>query len=202
MALTVQGGGINLTCPDLKQFGGVKKLFLANQEDIVSWSPDSTNTHEYTNIVFASTGVGFEQIEFKPGECSLKQAEAKVDSGALVNSISIEFAEPKLWTSNLKKLVDIANNCKLVAVCELYSDSTNKFLVAGFDEVFTDESFLEVTKSDFDSGKKKEDNNGFVITLEGKMGEKCRQLTGISGATTPAVTVVEIETELVAATSI
>lgn len=202
MALTTGGGGINLTCPDLKQFGGVKKLFLAKQEDIVSWTPNSSSTHAYTDIVFASAGVGFELIEFKPGECSLKQSEAKVDSGALVNSVSIEFAEPKLWTANLKKLVEIQNQCKIVAVCELYSDSTNKFLVVGFDEVFTDESFLEVTKSEFDSGKKKEDTNGFVVTLEGKMGEKCRQLTGISGATTPATTVAAIEAELVAATSV
>lgn len=202
MALTTGGGGINLTCPDLKQFGGVKKLFLAKQEDIVSWTPNSSSTHAYTDIVFASAGVGFELIEFKPGECSLKQSEAKVDSGALVNSVSIEFAEPKLWTANLKKLVEIQNQCKIVAVCELYSDSTNKFLVVGFDEVFTDESFLEVTKSEFDSGKKKEDTNGFVVTLEGKMGEKCRQLTGISGATTPATTVSAIEAELVAATSV
>lgn len=204
MALTVGGGGINLTCPDLKQFGGVKKLFLAKQEDILSWTPNSSSTHAYTDIVFASVGVGFEQIEFKPGECAVKQAEAKVDSGALVNSVSIEFAEPKMWTSNLKKLVDIQNQCKIVAVAELYADSTsaNKFLVIGWDEVFTDEAFLEVTKSDFDSGKKKEDVNGFVIMLEGKMGEKARQLTGISGATTPATSVAQIEAELVAATSV
>jgi len=202
MALTTGGGGIDITCAELKQFGGVKKLFLAKQEDITSWTPNSSSTHAYTDIIFASSGVGFELIEFKPGECSLKQAEAKVDSGALVNSVSIEFAEPKLWTAKLKKLVEIQNNCKIVAVCELYADSGNKFLVVGYDEVFTDEAFLEVTKSDFDSGKKKEDNNGFVITLEGKMGEKARQLTGISGATTPATTVAQIEAELVAATSI
>lgn len=202
MALTVGGGGIDLSCADLKQFGGVKKLFLAKLEDITSWTANSSSTHSYTNIVFATVNVGFELIEFKPGECELKQAEAKVDSGALVNSVSIEFAEPKLWTSKLKKLVDIQNNCKIVAVCELYSDTTNKFLVVGFDETFTDESFLEVTKSDFTSGKKKEDSNGFVVTLEGKMGEKCRQLTGISGATVPATTVAAIEAELVAATSV
>ena len=200
MSLTVVGTGIDLSCADLKQFGGVKKLYLAKQEDILSWTPDLAN-HSYTNIVFATAGVGFELIEFKPGECELKQAEAKVDSGALVNSVSVEFAEPKLWTVKLKALVDIQNNCKIVAVLELYSDSTNKFLVVGFDEVFTDESFIEVTKADFTSGKKKEDVNGSVITLEGKMGEKCRQLTGISGATVPATTVAQIEAELIAATS-
>lgn len=201
MALTTVGTGIDLSCADLKQFGGVKKLYLAKQEDIISWAASAAN-HAYTNIVFASVGVGFEKIEFKPGECELKQAEAKVDSGALVNSVSVEFAEPKLWTTKLKALVDIQNNCKIVGVLELYSDSTNKFLVVGFDEVFTDESFIEVTKADFTSGKKKEDVNGSVITLEGKMGEKCRQLTGISGATTPATTVAQIEAELIAATSV
>ena len=190
MAATLALASVSgLNCPKV---GGVKALYVIPASDISSLTFGSD--HDVTDIVFGSVGVGFGKIEFKRGECEVTESMERS------NQVNVTFAVPNPTSTQRKEMEAIRNNCELNVVAELYD--SERFLYIGNDNVYQEEAFARVTTTESTSGKAKEDDNLFAVTMSAEQGEYLRVLSGISGATTPATTAAQIRAELIAATSV
>jgi hypothetical protein len=185
--LTLTATGAN--CP---KTGGIKAIYLSPASHIESITAGSS--HDITNIVFDTSGIGFGAIEFKRGEAEL------TESSENTNEVVINIALPNPNAAQRKQLNDIKKVCEMQAVVELYDDQ--RLLYVGWDVEAEFEAFLKYQSHEFTSGRAKSDANLFQLNLMAEHSEPLRVLSGISGATVPATTKAAIIAELLAATSV
>ena len=181
-------GGINCN-----KRAGVKTLYIIKTADITSITA-GTVAHDITNMVFAVVGNGFGKVSFKRGECEVTESMEQN------NEVGIAFSVPNPNKEQRFQLEAIRKSCEMYAVARLYDDE--RLLFVGYDAVAEEEAFAKFNNLESTSGKATSDENLFTMNLMAEQGEMLRVLSGISGASTPATTVVAIEAELIAATSV
>ncbi len=177
----------NLNC---NQIAGVKRIWAATTDVITSVTLGTD--HDITNLVFATAGTGFGQVNFKMGEAEL------TENAEMMNTVEVNIAVPFPEAAQRKELQAIKDSCEMYAVVELYK--TDELYFVGFDAIVEEEGFLKHGTTEATSGRAKDDDNLFSMTLTAQQGEFVRVLSEISGAT--ATTKAEIIAELLDPTSV
>lgn len=176
MAIT---SGHNVVCCDRNRRGGLKCIWLANTDDITSFTP--TANHEYSTVAMA-TGTVFYKWEFDRGTAGFSAAATR-ENGSTLIEVSLEFYIPKVTSEVNKDLMELVTSCGITSIVETYADDcqdpavTYKF-VLGWDEIFEETAYMEFTSGEQSTGVGLQDANGTAITLTTQMGEYPREFTG------------------------
>ncbi len=165
-------GGLDVACADEKRRGGVKELWLTERDNITSFTAGVTD-HEYTAVTLTGTTVKFYKFEFTDFFGGFNST-GNSENGSDVQETVGEFHVPRMEKVKAAILQTLKDTCKVVAIWEDYN---NKFFVAGFDETFEKKAALLVTLDEL-GGTDVQDENGYVIHLEGKVAELQREFTG------------------------
>ena len=181
MALTT---GHNVVCCDRNRRGGLKTVWLANTDDITSFTVDTTaGTHQYTAVTMAGSPAGvFYKWEFDRGTAGFT-ASATRENGSTLIDVSLEFYIPKVTGEVNHDLMEIVTSCGITSIVESYADDcespavTYKF-VLGWDEIFEETAYMEFTTGEETTGVALQDANGTAITLTTQQGEYPREFTG------------------------
>lgn len=180
MAIT---SGHNVVCCDRNRRGGLKCIWLANTDDITSFTAGSgAGTHEYSAVTMA-TGTQFYKWEFDRGTAGFT-ANATRENGSTLIEVSLEFYIPKVTSETNHDLMELVTSCGITAIVETYADDcaspavTYKF-VLGYDEIFEETAYMEFTSGEQSSGVGLQDANGTAITLTTQMGEYPREFTDV-----------------------
>lgn len=171
------------TALNCKRIAGVKELYLIKTSGIATMVAGTT-AHDITDITFANSGEGFGKIEFKRNECEV------TENKELMNEVEVNFAIPNPSASARKQLQDIDDACEMIAVARLYDKDT--LLVIGYDAKAGFEAFLHQETTESTSGRAKDDENLFSMTLRAEHQEYLRVLSEVDGETTVAGIVAEL----------
>ena len=178
MALT---GGHNVICCDRNRRGGLKTIWLANTDDIVSFTAGTgAGTHEYSAVSMDGSAV-FYKWEFERGTAGFT-ANATRENGSTLIEVGLEFYIPKITSETNSDLMELVTSCGITAIVETYADDCAdpaipyKF-VLGYDEIFEETAYLDLTTGDQASGVALQDANGTAITLTTMQGEYPREFT-------------------------
>lgn len=180
MAIT---SGHNVVCCDRNRRGGLKCIWLANTDDITSFTVDPSHDHAYSAVSMSGTAV-FYKWEFERGTAGFT-ASATRENGSTLIDTSLEFYIPKVTGETSADLMELVLGCGITAIVETYADDcadpaeTYKF-VLGFDEIFEETAYMEFTTGEQTTGVALQDANGTQITLTTQMGEYPREYTGAS----------------------
>jgi hypothetical protein len=180
MAIT---SGHNVVCCDRNRRGGLKTIYLANTDDITTFTAGSTaGTHEYDSVTMASATDYFYKWEFDRGTAGFT-ANATRENGSTLIEVSLEFYIPKVTSEVNHDLMELVTSCGITAIVETYADDcadpavTYKF-VLGFDEIFEETAYMEFTSGEQTTGVGLQDANGTAITLTTNQGEYPREFVG------------------------
>lgn len=179
MALTT---GHNVICCDRNRRGGVKTIYLANTDDITSFTPDATSgTHGYTAVTMSGAAVFF-KWEFDRGT-AMFNANATRENGSTLIEVSLEFYIPKITGVVNHDLMELLTSCGMTSIVETYADDcadpavTYKF-VLGWDEIFEETAYMEFTSGEQTTGPDLQSANGTAISITTQQGEYPREFTG------------------------
>lgn len=179
MAIT---SGHNVICCDRNRRGGLKTIFLANTDDIVSFALDTTaGTHGYTAVTMVGAAT-FYKWEFDRGTAGFT-ANATRENGSTLIEISLEFYIPKVTGEVNHDLMELVTSCGITSVVETYADDcadpavTYKF-VLGYDQIFEETAYMEFTSGEETTGVGLQDANGTAIVITTQQGEYPRAFTG------------------------
>tara|TARA_R100000655_G_scaffold65084_1_gene103587 strand:+ start:1805 stop:2362 length:558 start_codon:yes stop_codon:yes gene_type:complete len=181
MALTT---GHNVVCCDRNRRGGLKTIWLANTDDITSFTADTTaGTHQYTTVTMAGSPAStFYKWEFDRGTAGFT-ASATRENGSTLIDVSLEFYIPKVTGEVNHDLMELVTSCGITSIVESYADDcespavTYKF-VLGWDEIFEETAYMEFTTGEETTGVALQDANGTAITLTTQQGEYPREFIG------------------------
>jgi hypothetical protein len=180
MAIT---GGHTVVCCDRNRRGGLKTIWLANTDDITSFTAGATSTLDYTAVTMVNPAVqGFYKWEFDRGTAGFS-ADATRENGSTLIEVSLEFYIPKVTGLVNHDLMELVTSCGITAVCESYADDcaapavTYKF-VLGWDEIFEETAYMEFTSGAETTGMALQDANGTLVTITTQQGEYPREYTG------------------------
>lgn len=179
MAITT---GHNVVCCDRNRRGGLKTIWLANTDDITSFTLDPTaGSHGYTAVVMTG-GALFYKWEFDRGTAGFT-ASATRENGSTLIDVSLEFYIPKVTGEVNHDLMELVTSCGITSIVESYADDcadpavTYKF-VLGWDEIFEETAYMEFTSGEETTGVGLQDANGTAITITTQQGEYPRAFTG------------------------
>jgi len=181
--------GHNVICCDRNRRGGLKTIWLANTDEIASFTPDTTaGTHGYTAVTMVAPGTDlFYKWEFDRGSAGFT-ASATRENGSTLIEVTLEFYIPKVTGVVNHDLMELVTSCGITAVVESYADDcgdgtaspvalTYKF-VLGWDEIFEETAYMEFATGEETSGVGLQDANGTAITITTQQGEYPRQFDG------------------------
>lgn len=162
--------------------GGIKRVFIANFEDVASVTPeitdDNTDTGMITDITMAGTPVaGFYRYEFNKDSSSYTQnfsQDLPSGTGGVVQTINLVFAKNEASKRNAIKMLAQNNTAVIV------EDRNGKYWYFG------EESGMELMSVESGSGVTMTDRNGYSITLEGRERFNAREIFVTSKALTDA----------------
>ena len=170
--------GVTIACQDRTRRAGIKKLFLANKDDITSFTTGAG--HSYSTVTMSGTAVFFE-FEFERFTASYNGESTRENGSVLIEHV-IEAFFPTLEGTKGDALQEAIDSCGLVAIIELFDkdegSSTTFKHVVGFDEVLGDEAFLEANANALVEAEL-QGQNGFLLNLAGFGGELAREYTGV-----------------------
>lgn len=178
MAIT---GGHNVICCDRNRRGGLKTIYLANTDDIASFTAGATTTLDYTTVTMVS-GKLFYKWEFDRGTAGF-MADATRENGSTLIDVSLEFYIPKVTGLVNHDLMELVTSCGITAICETYADdcgvpAVTYMFVLGWDEIFEETAYMEFTSGAETTGVALQDANGTAVTITTQQGEYPRQFTG------------------------
>lgn len=168
MALTA---GLSKVCS--ARSGGLITLYLANVDDITSFT--SAATGEYTAVTMVS-GKVFYKFEFKQDSGEFKES-GKMNNGAFSVEHKVDVYIENLNQAIRNRLQDVADasSCGMVAIVK---DANGIMWVIGYNEKFTKERPLKLETNEGSSGKAFTDPNGSTITIGSIDNEYSRTFTG------------------------
>jgi len=181
MAIT---SGHNVVCCDRNRRGGLKTIWLANTDEISSFTLDATaGSHGYTDVTMDTPGTDkFYKWEFDRGTAGFS-ANASRENGSTLIEVSLEFYIPKVTGEVNYDLMELVTSCGITCCVESYADDcedpavTYKFIL-GWDQIFEETAYMEFTTGDQTTGIALQDANGTAITLTTQQGEYPRAFTG------------------------
>ena len=179
MAIT---GGHNVICCDRNRRGGLKTIWLANTDDITSFTASVVaGEHEYTAVTMTGATL-FYKWEFDRGTAGFT-ANATRENGSTLIDVSVEFYIPKVTGEVNHDLMELVTSCGITAICESYADdcetpAVTYMFVLGWDEIFEETAYMEFTSGEQTTGVALQDANGTAITITTQQGEYPREFTG------------------------
>ena len=179
MAIT---SGHTVICCDRNRRGGLKTIWLANTEEISSFTA-TAGTLAYSAVVMVTPGTDlFYKWEFDRGTAGFT-ADATRENGSTLIDVSLEFYIPKVTGVVNFDLMELVTSCGITAICETYADDcaatpATYMFVLGWDEIFEETAYMEFTSGAETTGVALQDANGTAITITTQQGEYPREFTG------------------------
>jgi hypothetical protein len=178
-----------IACCDRNRRGGIKAIYLANTDDIVSTTVASTGCTYGYDAITMDTGKKWYKWEFDRGTAGFT-ANATRENGSTLIDVELQLYIPKVTCEGNQKLMELVTSCGITAVVETYADdcgtpAENLWFVLGWDEIFEETAYMEFTSGEQSTGVALQDANGTAITLTTQQGEYPRALTsaGITDVT-------------------
>jgi hypothetical protein len=178
MPITTAGNGLTgiSECPKI---GGIRRAWFCEVGDV---SAITTSASAVTDITFASSGVGFEEIEFKRNEAELTEN----GDDPRVNNVELSISLPNPTGAQRALLEELKDTCKMYAVVELFNDESaitgdNRLLFIGYDAKAKDTGFLTYSGHSGTSGRAKTDDSMLSLTFMAEQAHLVYELTGLSG---------------------
>ena len=166
-------GGLAVTCADENRRGGIKKLWVADRDQITLFTP-AVAAHEYSAVTVGGTPVSpFFLFQFEDFT-GMMSSEGSSENGSKVITRSLEFHIPKMTEPHALAAQQILDNCRVILVFEDYNAQT---WVAGYDEVLEHKAAL-ISVADEMTGTGLQDENGYILKFNGVGGEVSRLYTG------------------------
>lgn len=163
--------GIIKTCYDENRRGGVKDLYVANTQQITSFTPDATD-HEYTAVTMDGSAQWY-KFEFERGEAEFSWEDSNENGSSQVTA-TVEAFIPKMEKVKAAALEALRNSCALVVIVRDFN--LNAWLV-GWDEFLEDQAEIKAVVNG-GSGRLLTDPNRFILQLTGTQTELPRAFTG------------------------
>lgn len=162
--------GLTVACE--ARSGGVKNVWLANVDDVTSFT---LTGDDYSAATMVATKV-FYEFEFEQDTAERRENISR-ENGSTVAAHEVEFFVPKMSSANRAALAQIIeqSNCGIVAIIE---DSNSVKWVVGYSESQLLERPLKVTSDASLSGKALSDLNGSTVIIGSTDTEKARVFTG------------------------
>ena len=167
MAITA---GLTLACAD--RSGGLKNLWLANADDVTSFT---LTGDDYSAVTMVGVTT-FYKFEFEQDTAELRENVVR-ENGSTQATHEVEIFIPKLTSANRAAIEEIINtsSCGMVGIAET-ADGT-KFVV-GYSENFTTDRPLKLLSDTTTSGKALTDLTGATVIVQSIDNEKARVFTG------------------------
>lgn len=167
---------ILVTCSDWNRRGGIKRIFVANRENITSFTAGSVQ--DYTAVTMDATSDVFFEIQVDDEGASYV-GESSVENGSSMVSHTIEARIPKLDKAKAFTLQALFTSCKVVAIIETYisTGSYNQAFVVGYDEIMGEDAALMAAVSATIEAEL-QGQNAYTLTMTGKGAEVVREYVG------------------------
>lgn len=162
-------GGILRDCSP--SMGGIKRLAFANFEDIASRVLDDTS-HKIDTITMNSSAK-FKEYFFHPSSASMTSSlNVNADNGTNYVSTQISMFFKKMETSKRLEIAALS----VAGLVALVQDANGVWWYLGYDEP------MYTSSGEGATGAKREDKNGYTITIEDKSASYPYEiLTGTGG---------------------
>ena len=185
MALTQ---GHEVICCDRNRRGGIKKIWLVEQDDITG-GPAAVVFHATDHLITAFPTNDAYQFDFERGTAGFN-ANATRENGSTLVNVELEFYIPKITMEINARLSELTESCGVFAIVESFADDCDTpipetyFFVLGFDKVFEEKAYLEFSSGEQSTGVGLQDANGTAIKLAGVQAEYPRELNVLTGGVT------------------
>ena len=175
--------GITIICSDEIVRGGLRKLYLINKDAVTTFTPGVLQ--DYTAVSVGSTGASYEwhEFEFQDETGGLTEDQAINDNGSKPITTTVTATMPRQERVKALALQALIDCCGVIAIVESFSGEA---FVVGYDEVV--KAFGTKGAVNGEIGPTLDDNNAYIMRLEGKQYELPRQYVG-DIVTTGGVTV-------------
>lgn len=206
MALTK---GHQIVCCDRNRRGGLKRIWLAEQDNVPITSPvyatagDGPGSDaaggEFTSFATNEVGAWYE-FEFERGTAGFN-ANATRENGSTLVNVELEFYIPKITEEINTRLRELTESCGIFAIVETYADDCDTvdpetyFFLIGYDKVFEKKAYLEFASGEQTTGMGLQDANGTLIKLAGVHAEYPREalvVVSSSNSTTASATWIDM----------
>ena len=163
--------GLSIPCE--VRSGGLLKLFLANVDDVTSF----TLTGELYSAVTMEPSKVFFEFEFEQDTAEYRENVVRENGSGKVTH-EVEWFTPKLTQTNRDRLQEIleASSCGMIAIVE---DANNTLWVVGFSEKFQKKRALKLLSDATLTGKAFTDLTGSTVIVMAEDTEKSRSFTGV-----------------------
>lgn len=167
---------ILVTCTDENRRGGIKRIFVANRENISSFTAGAVQ--DYTAVTMDATSDVFFEIQIDDEGGSIT-GESSKENGSSMVEYTIEARIPKLDKAKAFTLQALFTSCKVVAVVETYisTGTYNQAFVVGWDELLGRDAALNCAVSTTLEAEL-QGQNAYTLTMSGKSGELNREFVG------------------------
>ena len=179
--------GHEVICCDRNRRGGLKNIWLVEQDDITGGP--SAVTFGATHLITSFPTDDAFQFDFDRGTAGFN-ANATRENGSTLVAVELEFYIPKVTAEVNAQLSQLTESCGVFAICESFADDCDPtdpetyFFVLGFDKVFKEDAYLEFSSGEQSTGLALQDANGTLIKLAGSHAEYPRELNVIAGGVT------------------
>ena len=173
--------GHEVICCDRNRRGGMKNIWLVEQDKITGGDPAVTFGAAGTHLITAFPTVNAYQFDFDRGTAGFN-ANATRENGSTLVNVELEFYIPKITAEINDQLGQLTESCGVFAIVESFADDCDPtdpetyFFVLGFDKVFKGKAYMEFASGEQASGVALQDANGTAIKLTGVAAEYPREL--------------------------
>ena len=162
--------------------GGIKRVLIANFEDVASVTPEATDDNTDTGMItditmVGSPAAGFYRYEFNKDSSAFTQnftQDLASGTGGWTQTINLVFAKNEASKRNAIKMLGQNNTVIIV------EDRNGKYWYFG------EESGMELMSVESGSGVLMSDRNGYSISFEGRERFAAREIFVTSKALTDA----------------
>lgn len=162
--------GSTSSCDDFKAKGGVKRLYIANKDDITSFT--AGGQHSYSTVTYSGTTQFF---EFEPlkGTTTIAE-EGETTEGVYINNVTVESFFKRMEATKAEALNALKDACGLIVVALLWN---GEMFVYGYDESQGVDAYLEGTPSASVEAEL-QTKQGYMLRLTGQMFDLAREYEG------------------------
>lgn len=169
MSLTA---GLTLVCADLNCPGGMSKLYLANKDDVTSFTAGGTG--EYTAVTMNGLAVFFE-FDFQDFTGEFRENSAINENGCgftVTDEVEVTFPCHTLEVRNSIEEMFSASCCGMIAIVELFDGSL--WVIGELDK-----RHVKVQSTTGTTGKAISDSSNTVLLLQCITTQLAYKFTGV-----------------------
>lgn len=167
---------ILVDCDSENRRGGIKRIFVANRENVTSFTAGSLQ--DYTAVTMDATSDVFFEIQVDDQGASYV-GESSIENGSSMVDHTIEAMIPKLDKTKAFTLQALFTSCKVIVVFETYTKtgSNNQAFVVGYDEIMGSDAALRAAVTATLEAEL-QGQNAYTLTMNGMGAEIVREYVG------------------------